>query len=78
MHDPRHDCGNPPRAPRSRSGASLPLRTGAASGPATPASAFTADPPGLTTHHIEIFDRRRVPGPLWSIDSGAEYASGIV
>ena len=36
---------------------------------------ITADPPGLTTHHIEIFDRTRAPGPLWPIDPGAEYGT---
>jgi microcystin degradation protein MlrC len=34
---------------------------------------ITADPPGLSTHHIEIFPRRRAPGPLWPIDEGARY-----
>jgi microcystin degradation protein MlrC len=28
----------------------------------------TADPPGLTTHRIEIFPRERAPGPLWPLD----------
>lgn len=35
----------------------------------------TADPPGLTTHHVEIFDRVRGPGALWPVDPAAEYAS---
>ena len=37
---------------------------------------ITADPPGLTTHHIEIFDRLRAPGPLWPIDAAAAYGTG--
>ena len=36
----------------------------------------TADPPGLTTHRIETFDRRHAPGPLWPIDPAADYGSG--
>ena len=36
------------------------------------AEIVTADPPGLTTHHIEIFPRKRAPGPLWPLDD-AEY-----
>ena len=35
---------------------------------------ITAHPPGLTTHHVEIFDRVRAPGPLWPIDPAADYA----
>lgn len=34
----------------------------------------TADPPGLTTHHIEIFERRNAPGPLWPIDDSANWS----
>jgi microcystin degradation protein MlrC len=34
---------------------------------------ITADPPGLTTHRIEIFPRKRAPGPLWPLDD-AVYA----
>lgn len=33
----------------------------------------TADPPGLTTHHVEIFERRHAAGPLWPIDDRAHY-----
>ena len=35
----------------------------------------TADPPGLTTHRIETFERRRAPEPLWPVDPAAEYES---
>ena len=34
---------------------------------------ITADPPGLTTHHIEIFDRSTNDKPLWPIDDNAIY-----
>jgi microcystin degradation protein MlrC len=34
---------------------------------------ITADPPGLTTHHIEIFEREHAPGPLWPLDEDATY-----
>ena len=30
---------------------------------------ITADPPGLTTHHVEIFPRENYQGELWPIDS---------
>jgi microcystin degradation protein MlrC len=33
----------------------------------------TADPPGLTTHHIEIFPRKHAMGPLWPVDDTAAY-----
>lgn len=33
----------------------------------------TADPPGLTTHHIEVFSRTRARVPLWPIDPAARY-----
>jgi microcystin degradation protein MlrC len=33
----------------------------------------TADPPGLTTHQIQIFPRKRAPGPLWPLDPAARY-----
>ena len=33
----------------------------------------TADPPGLTTHHIEVFPRQRAPGPLWPVDERATF-----
>lgn len=33
----------------------------------------TADPPGLTTHHIEIFPRQLAPGAMWPIDDNASY-----
>jgi microcystin degradation protein MlrC len=32
---------------------------------------ITADPPGLTTHHVEIFPRKKAPGPLWPMDEMA-------
>ncbi|MEZ5595483.1 MAG: M81 family metallopeptidase [Pseudomonadales bacterium] len=35
---------------------------------------ITADPPGLTTHHVEIFPRHRNMQPMWPIDDGARYA----
>ena len=34
----------------------------------------TADPPGLTTHHVEIFPRNRAAAPLWPLHSHAHYA----
>jgi microcystin degradation protein MlrC len=34
---------------------------------------ITADPPGLSTHHIEVFPRSRAPGPLWPLDEGTCY-----
>lgn len=37
------------------------------------AAIVTADPPGLTTHRIEVFPRRRAPGPLWPLDPAARY-----
>jgi len=37
------------------------------------AAIITADPPGLTTHHIEVFPRQRTPTRLWPIDQRAEY-----
>lgn len=37
----------------------------------------TADPPGLTTHHVEIFERRNAKVPLWPIDARAEYEPDI-
>ena len=33
----------------------------------------TADPPGLTTHHIEVFPRQRSSRPLWPIDPRARF-----
>lgn len=33
----------------------------------------TADPPGLTTHHIEVFPRQRTSRPLWPIDDRASF-----
>lgn len=33
----------------------------------------TADPPGLSTHHIEIFPRHRAQRPLWPLDPAASY-----
>jgi len=35
---------------------------------------ITADPPGLTTHHIEIFERKNATQPLWPIDDRADYS----
>ena len=37
------------------------------------AGIVTADPPGLTTHRIEVFPRKRAPGPLWPLDPNATY-----
>jgi microcystin degradation protein MlrC len=37
------------------------------------AGIVTADPPGLTTHRIEVFPRKRAPGPLWPLDEDARY-----
>ena len=34
---------------------------------------ITADPPGLTTHHIEVFPRQRSSRPLWPLDERAEF-----
>jgi microcystin degradation protein MlrC len=34
---------------------------------------ITADPPGLTTHHIEIFNRSTNYQPLWPLDEDATY-----
>jgi len=34
---------------------------------------ITADPPGLTTHHIEVFPRQRTDRPLWPIDNQASF-----
>lgn len=31
----------------------------------------TADPPGLTTHHIEVFERQNAARPLWPLDEFA-------
>jgi microcystin degradation protein MlrC len=33
----------------------------------------TADPPGLTTHHIEVFPRQRISTPLWPLDQRARF-----
>jgi microcystin degradation protein MlrC len=38
------------------------------------AEIVTADPPGLTTHRVEIFPRKRSPRPLWPLDPEASYA----
>jgi microcystin degradation protein MlrC len=35
------------------------------------AAIITADPPGLTTHHIEVFPRNNATRPLWPIDAQA-------
>ena len=37
---------------------------------------ITADPPGLTTLHIEVFPRNRKPGPLWPLDPDVSYKPG--
>lgn len=37
------------------------------------ASIITADPPGLTTHHIEVFPRQKCDRALWPIDPNAIY-----
>jgi microcystin degradation protein MlrC len=34
---------------------------------------ITADPPGFTTHHIEIFPRTMAAQPLWPLDEAAMY-----
>ncbi|MCB1684322.1 MAG: M81 family metallopeptidase [Pseudomonadales bacterium] len=34
----------------------------------------TADPPGLTTHHIEVFPRLRTQEPLWPTDPDTRFA----
>lgn len=34
---------------------------------------ITADPPGLTTHHIEVFPRKHAAQPMWPVDDLAEY-----
>ncbi len=33
----------------------------------------TADPPGLTTHHVEVFPRQRASVPLWPLHAEAAY-----
>jgi microcystin degradation protein MlrC len=37
------------------------------------AEIITADPPGLTTHHIEIFERQNCPRLMWPVDEGASF-----
>ncbi|MBW2279309.1 MAG: M81 family metallopeptidase [Deltaproteobacteria bacterium] len=37
------------------------------------AGIITADPPGLTTHQIQVFPRERAAGPLWPLDPDATY-----
>jgi microcystin degradation protein MlrC len=39
------------------------------------ATIITADPPGLTTHHIEVFPRQRTSRPLWPLDERAEFGA---
>lgn len=39
---------------------------------------ITADPPGLTTHHVEIFERKHANSPLWPLDEAASYEPGAV
>ena len=36
---------------------------------------ITADPPGLTTHHIEVFPRRRCQEPLWPVDPETQFVA---
>jgi microcystin degradation protein MlrC len=36
----------------------------------------TADTPGVTTSHVEVFERRRNTVPLWPVDAATEYAGG--
>lgn len=38
---------------------------------------ITADPPGLTTHHIEVFPRQKNTTRLWPIDPRAEYPGNL-
>jgi microcystin degradation protein MlrC len=38
---------------------------------------ITADPPGLTTHHIEIFPRKHAKRPMWPIDDQAAYGAVV-
>jgi microcystin degradation protein MlrC len=33
----------------------------------------TADPPGLTTHHVEVFPRQRTSTALWPVHAEAAY-----
>ena len=35
---------------------------------------ITADPPGLTTHHLEVFERKHHQSPLWPIHEEASYS----
>jgi len=35
---------------------------------------LTADPPGLTTHHVEVFPRQHGARALWPIDDAAEFS----
>jgi len=37
------------------------------------AAIVTADTPGLTTHHIEVFPRQRTERRLWPLDPQAEF-----
>ncbi|MGE0625863.1 MAG: M81 family metallopeptidase [Pseudomonadales bacterium] len=37
----------------------------------------TADPPGLTTHHIEVFPRQRATRPLWPVDQRATFEAAV-
>jgi microcystin degradation protein MlrC len=37
------------------------------------AAIITADPPGLTTHHIEVFPRQNCTRALWPLDDRASY-----
>lgn len=39
------------------------------------AEIITADPPGLTTHRIEVFPRERAPGPMWPLAEKASWES---
>ena len=37
------------------------------------AAIVTADTPGLCTHKIDIFARKRTQRPLWPVDAAADY-----
>jgi microcystin degradation protein MlrC len=38
-----------------------------------PREIVTANPPGPTTLRVEIFPKRKKPGPLWPMDEEAQY-----
>ena len=37
------------------------------------AAIVSADRPGLCTHKIDIFTRKRTQRPLWPVDAAADY-----